>query len=101
MGTCNWGGYEFQICDPNLPWHDVPGLYIFAKRGTPGYWNALYVGRTESFRDRLTGHERWTEAVALGATHVHAMVEYSGLQRIDVESRLIATFRPPLNREGV
>ena len=99
MDTCNWDGYQFNIHGPNTNWNDIPGLYIFAKEGSPGYWNALYIGRASSLADRIPGHERWAEARQLGATHIHAMVERNYLQQLVIEQNLINKYKPPLNKE--
>lgn len=94
--TCNWNGYVFDVFQPPVTWNDVPGVYIFAKIDG-GYWRALYIGQTGSLSQRLTNHERWSEAARLGATHIHTFVEYSGLHRINIESNLVSAFQPPLN----
>jgi hypothetical protein len=96
--TCNWSDLEFTVYDINATWYSVAGLYIFAKRTTPpGYWRALYIGQTDDFSSRIPYHERWAEAVRLGATHVHALVVPLAANRDSWEQALIQRFDPPLN----
>ena len=63
-------------------------------------WRPLYVGKTQDFSARLPTHERWLEAVLLGATHIHARTEGNSWLRMLIEQELIETFRPPLNVQG-
>ena len=95
MGTCFWDGYEFRVYSPDTKWNDVGGLYIFAKRNQLGKWITLYAGQTGSFRDRLSGHERWAEAERQGATHIHARVEEDENLRILIEAKLIKHYTRP------
>ena len=86
----------FDVYDRNEGWRNLAGLYIFCCV-VNGIWQALYVGQTVSFRDRLPSHERLDEAVKHGATHVHALV-LPGKQDRDLgEQMLIKYLQPPLN----
>ncbi len=93
------GGHSFLVYDlEGTTWNDVPGVYIFAGLdSTRGWWQAKYIGRTNSFKDRIPNHERWDEAQQMGATHVHARVVQGAAQQIDLEDALIRAYRPPLN----
>ena len=95
--TVNWGGYEFDVCSQTANWNDVGGVYIFAGLNQNGRWRAYYIGQAESLKDRIPGHERWNEAVRLGATHVHARVVSQAAMRDAIEASLIASYQPPLN----
>lgn len=104
--TCNWPGasratYTYGIYKMDGDWNLVPGNYIFAKETSPGVWEALYVGQTESFRARITpNHEEWERAIRLGATHIHARVNQAGkTARLEEESDLIRSLNPPLNQK--
>ena len=101
MSTSTWGGHEFSVHDYDTTpdWPDVGGIYIFAKRTLIGPWQALYVGETESFKNRpLANHEKWPAAVGLGATHVHIRNE-GMVGREALEVHLIQKYDPPLNRK--
>ena len=111
MSTYRWGGHEFSVhdYDPTTDWPDVSGVYVFAKRGAwtglglaqgnPMDWEPLYVGETESFKNRpLANHETWPAAVKLGATHIHIRNEGMVGRKL-LEVHLIKKYDPPLNRE--
>ena len=111
MSTSTWAGREFEVHDYNTTtdWPDVSGVYVFAKRvwiglglgqGNPMDWKSLYVGETESFKNRpLANHEKWPAAVKLGATHIHTLVEQGSIKRTLVEALLIQELKPPLNTQ--
>lgn len=96
-----WDGLEFVVGNHfNTEWADLGGIYIFAKHCYPMYppWFAVRVGKTKSFRDRLTNHPDWPEAhMTYGATHIHARVVKSAKQRDAVETQLIDSLQPPMN----
>ena len=97
--TVTWGGHTFYVYEFSAKgWRDVPGVYIFAGV-VDRWWQAHYIGQTESFAMRLQGtHEREAEAKDLGATHVHACVVQNASERIAMESALISAYHPSLNR---
>lgn len=97
MDTVNWGGYEFDVHTKNTKWNDVPGLYIFTGLNQRNRWVALYIGETDSLAERIPGHEHWTEAVQLGATHIHARAEQEENHRVLVEATLVSQYKPRLN----
>ena len=93
-----WITYPFKVCDFGGSWNAVGGVYIFSGIDHQnGWWEPLYVGQTDSFRNRIPFHERWAEAVQLGATHVHATVVPQAAMRAAVERHLIEAYQPPLN----
>jgi hypothetical protein len=74
------------------------GNYGFAKQPPTGSFAILYLGETEDFSDRFDRHERWLEAVMLGATHVLAHTTPGGEQaRCAEEGELIQRWQPPMN----
>ena len=112
MSTYRWGGDEFSVHDYNTTtdWPAVSGVYVFAKRGAwtglglgqgnPMDWKSLYVGETESFKNRLdlSNHEKWESAVELGVTHIH--IRHEGMiARKLLEALLIQELKPPLNTQ--
>ena len=94
-----WKSYEFTVCQHSDNWNDVGGLYIFAGQNQQGQWVALYIGQADSFKNRIPSHERHAEAVRLGSTRVHAMVEGSQARRDSIEKELIQHFQPRLNTQ--
>lgn len=92
-----WNNHEFESHLPSVSWKDIPGIYIFAGLDQLNRWVPLYIGQASSLSDRLSGHERWAEAVRRGATHIHAKVVNVQRERDIIEQQLISTFQPPLN----
>jgi len=100
----NGQSLEFTVFNPNATkWHAVAGLYIFTYlyTGKDGklYWHPLYIGQTDDFSSRMPGHERFTEAVRRGATHIHAVgVSYS-TYRDAWEKQMIQYHKPIMNEQ--
>ncbi|MCG8561525.1 MAG: hypothetical protein MI824_17130 [Hyphomicrobiales bacterium] len=91
--------YKYYVHDLDTRWKDAPGNYIFAKKSGQG-WVAIYVGETESLRDRIPNHEKWSCARRNGVTHIHAHVNNGGMaKRREEEDDLIAAHDPPCNEE--
>jgi len=102
VDVATWLDWEFGVYEHDDPnWRATPGLYVFAAPGL-GYpetrsWHPVYVGQTSNFASRIPTHENWPEAVAWGATHVHARVEHREDIRAEMERRLVQELQPPLN----
>jgi hypothetical protein len=78
----------------------VAGNYVFAKQLPNGNLVPLYFGVADDLQARIPNHERWAEAVRLGATHVMAHSTPAGEQARLVEERdLIQYWNPPLNMQ--
>ena len=92
-----WWNWDFTVYEHSSDWNEVAGIYIFAGLNSVGRWEALYIGSTESLAERLPNHEKWPEAVRLGATHIHARVESQVATRQAIERILIQNYRPHLN----
>jgi len=84
---------------PNANWNAVGGNYIFAKDNGPT-WSAIYIGQTESFKDRLPSHDKLPCAQRNGFTHIHARANENEASRLKEEADLIANYRPPCNVQG-
>lgn len=97
--TVQWSAYQFGVYEYGDSWPDVGGVYIFARREPRGRWSALYIGETDNLRARIPGHEKWTSAWLLGATHVHALVVAQPSQRDKIEAELIQACQPRLNEQ--
>lgn len=95
-----WLGHEFNVYNANnTNWNDVAGVYIFCAITPQNAWLPIYVGQASSFRSRLPTHERWQEARALGANHIHAKVVPRQDDRDSLERQLIQAFQPRLNTQ--
>ena len=100
---CTWTGnsgktYSYEIHKINTIWNDVAGNYIFAKETSPSKWAALYIGETQSLRDRLPNHEKRPCPTRNGTTHIHVHVNSGSAARLAEESDLIAANDPAFNR---
>jgi len=91
--------YTYDIHKFEGTWNDVPGNYIFARLNDNRRWTAIYIGETESFKDRLTeSHKKLPCARENGFTHVHAHINRDGEQaRLDEETDLRANRDTPCN----
>lgn len=79
---------------------DVAGVYVFMKRGGNQYrtWRKiLYIGKTKSFRHRLTYHEKRECAIRMKVTHFGVLPIDNEQKRGKIEERLILSYDPPLN----
>jgi len=95
-----WDDLEFKVYDPSVTsWNEVGAVYIFV-RHLQDEWYAQYVGQTENLKERLRRHDRLREAIQRGANQIHARTEQVEWTRLNIESRLIQRYRPPLNLSG-
>lgn len=99
MATSIWLSEQFEVYGEPTTWHDVGGVYIFAGVDANNRWSPLYVGQAASFKDRLSNHERWSEAKRRGATHIHAHVASTQTERDRLEAALVSAYQPPLNTQ--
>jgi len=79
---------------------DEGGNYAFVKQLPNGNFIPLYFGEGESLRGRIPSHDRWNDALRLGATHVMSHTTPVGsLARLVEERDLIQKWNPPLNTQ--
>jgi excinuclease UvrABC nuclease subunit len=97
--TATWGSYTFNVHAPSTSFLDVAGIYIFAGVTQQKLWAPLYIGQAASLSNRLSGHEKWPQALRLGATHVHAMAVQRQADRDQIEEHLIKRWQPTLNSQ--
>ena len=100
--SCIWTGasgtkYSYTIYTMDTNWNDVPGNYIFAKEVSPHSWSAVYIGETESFKDRLPNHNELPCIRKNGGTHIHAHNNNSSSDRLKEESDLCKANNAPCN----
>lgn len=94
--------YEFHNHPIGTNYLALPGVYIFCKRGLPGYWDALYVGECDFFCNRidrdLRAHHKFNDVTRAGATHICTLhVAGSDAARARIETDLRHSLRPPFN----
>lgn len=100
---CKWTGasgkeyiYEIYLIE-GTTWNDVKGNYIFAKESKPQNWEALYIGETESFKDRIPNHNELPCIQLNKGTHVHVRINYDSQARLAEEKDLLANHTTPCN----
>jgi hypothetical protein len=99
---CTWTGasgtkYAYEIYGMNTTWNDVPGSYIFAKETSPHKWEAVYIGQSENFKDRLPNHNELPCIRRNGGTHIHAHTNGNEEARLKEEADLLANHATPCN----
>ncbi len=103
--TIMWPGasgkeYKYWIHAIGTTFKDEPGNYIFAKETSRGHWTPIYIGETNSLRDRLSNHEKMSCVRRNGGTHIHAHTSSSDVNvRRAEESDLLDKWDPPCNKE--
>ena len=99
---CEWTGksgakYTYEVHPIGILWSDVPGNYIFAKETAPGHWAPVYIGQTQSLRDRLPNHNELPCIKRNGGTHVHVHIARDERVRRNEENDLLAAHKTPCN----
>ena len=105
----NWTGasgnvYTFSVHPLGTQFNPIPGIYLFC-RDIPDGLEALYVGETQSFVDRLnTGlqnHDGYKRASRIGFDYVAVMRCDDSTERLRIETDLRHAFNPIFNRRSV
>ena len=83
--------------------NDVGGVYIFTREAPNQHgeikYYPLYIGQTESLRDRLTAsHEKWPCAVQNKVDCLCVLVEENMFSRRAIELDLLSKYNTPCNK---
>ena len=90
--------YQYEIYALDAEFRPLPGNYIYAKQTEEGFWVPVYVAQTRDLHQRLEGHVRMDDAIANGATHLHAHYCAAGqASRCTEERDLIQRWLPVCN----
>lgn len=109
MTTVTWPGrsrreYTFELHPIGTNFLDLPGVYVFCRPSSPGFMEALYVGETDSFQDRLhtrlVDHDGYKRACRAQASHVAVMRVGNPTQRLWIETDLRHGLDPVCNLQG-
>jgi len=101
--SVNWPGqsgkgYQYTVYSLDTAFQALPGLYIYAGQAEDGSWVPIYIAQTRDLHQRLEGHVRMEDAIAHGATHLHAHYCSAGqAARCTEEHDLILCWRPVCN----
>ena len=105
-----WAGksgqeYTFETYPIGTEFNPVSGVYIACKETSPGSWEAIYVGETQSLFDRLNAglanHDGLKCANTRGATHIAAIVMNGEANRLGIETDLRHGLNPVCNKQRV
>jgi hypothetical protein len=101
--SCSWPGqsgkaYPYHIYPLDTALRALPGLYIYAGQSEDGSWIPIYIAQTRDLQQRLEGHVKLEDAMAKGATHLHAHYDTVGqAARCTEERDLIQRWQPVCN----
>lgn len=97
--------HNFQTVPFGTNFNPVSGVYIFCRQTQPGKWQALYVGETQSFsqrlNERINSHEGFRRAQRMGMTHIGVLVVPGQQNRLRTETDLRHGLKPPANEQSV
>jgi hypothetical protein len=86
--------YRFEVYTADTTFNAVGAVYIFTKRTVrpdgKGSHNLLYVGQTDSLKDRIPNHEKWPCAERNGVNCICVHRDDSESSRLDKETDLRA-----------
>jgi hypothetical protein len=98
-----WAGqsgkeYQYEIHPIDAVFKALPGNFVYAAQAEDGSWIPIYIAQTRDLHQRLEGHVSLDDAVANGATHIHAHYCTTGqAARCTEERDLILRWQPVCN----
>jgi hypothetical protein len=91
-------GYQYEVFPLESSFQPLPGNYIYAQQTEEGQWVPVYIAQTRDMHQRLEGHVTREDAMASGATHIHAHYCSAGqAARCSEERDLIQQWQPVCN----
>ena len=95
------GSYDFEVYPADTSFNAVGAVYIFTKRTVgadgKGSHTLLYIGQTDSLKDRIPDHEKWPCAQRNGVNCVCAHRDDDEDSRLTKEADLLAAIDTPCN----
>jgi len=96
--------YTFETYPDGTQFNAISGVYIFCRKLASGSWESLYVGETQSLKQRLnTGigsHDGYARASRLGMTHIAALIVAGDAERLRIETDLRHGLNPTANAQN-
>ncbi len=90
--------YQYTVYPIDTTFRPLPGNFIYAAQAESGCWVPIYIAQTRDLHQRLEGHVRMDDAIANGATHIHAHYDSVGqAARCSEERDLIVRWQPVCN----
>ncbi|MEX0306031.1 MAG: hypothetical protein AB3N12_01480 [Ruegeria sp.] len=97
--------YYFELYPAGTAFNAVSGVYVLCRQIPSGSWEALYVGETQSFHQRLNAgignHDGYRRAKLAGMTHIAALCVNGETERLRIETDLRHSLDPVANRQNV
>jgi uncharacterized protein YukE len=99
----SWAGesgqeYQYEVYPIDAAFQALPGNFIYAKQSEDGAWVPVYIAQTRGMHQRLEGHVNVDDAIANGATHIHAHYCSAGqAARCHEERDLVQHWQPVCN----
>ncbi len=95
------GSYSFEVYPVDTSFKAVGAVYIFTKRVVnpdgKGTHTLLYIGQTESLKDRIPDHEKWPCAKKNGVNCICVHRDDNEESRLAKETDLRAEHSTPCN----
>ena len=110
MITLNWAGksgnlYAFNVYKLGTEFKPLSGVYLLCRQISASQFEAIYVGETKSFYDRLNtspvNHDGFKRASKIGFTHIAVMQCAGDAQRLAIETDLRHGLNPICNRQDI
>ncbi len=90
--------YSYWVYAINTGFQSSPGNFIYARQTGDGRWFPIYIAQTRDLHQRLEGHVSAADAMAKGATHIHAHYDKVGqAARCSEEHDLVRRWKPACN----
>jgi hypothetical protein len=90
--------YSYDVFSIDAAFRPLPGNFIYAALRDDGTWWPIYIAQTRDLHQRLEGHVKMEDAIASGATHLHAHYTNEGqAARCSEERDLILLWKPICN----
>jgi hypothetical protein len=90
--------YQYEVFPFEASFRPLPGNYIYAMQSEDEGWIPIYIAQTRDLHQRLEGHVRIEDAIANGATHMHAHYCSEGqAARCSEERDLLLRWHPVCN----
>jgi predicted GIY-YIG superfamily endonuclease len=93
-----FGTYAFEVYTADTIFNSVGAVYIFSRRIT-GTHTFLYIGQTNSLRERIPNHEKWQCARSHGVNCICVHRDSDANSRLRKEIDLRAANWTPCNAQ--
>jgi len=94
--------YAFTLYEASQEFNPVPAVYLLCKLHRGGPLEVLYVGETQSLKQRfIPAHNGYSRAVKAGMTHIAAMSVVDHKDRLSIETDLRHSLNPSCNAQGL